>query len=428
MSCVKLPHVVSLLVLSGLCLVLFGCGGLSSSNPPSPTSSQPSVNTFSISPDRAVLTAGNSLQFAAPANRARHGDLNWLVNGVAGGNLTSGTISRSGLYMAPPAVTSNTVITVAAISATNPTEASSASLTVVPMPISITVSVSPSGASLHPSQTQQFTATVTGTTNKGIGWFVNGSQGGSSTVGTISAAGVYTAPLSATAVPSVTITAESTYDTASSATAAVAITAAPASTSPPSPTPPATTPPATATNTVWNPTVLGVPWASDFTAIAANQINVQTDPRLKVRAKGDGVTDDTTSIRAAIQLASSTGGGTVYFPSGNYKIITPSGPLSGTPLKIPSHVILQGASSTTSLIVINDPSSTSETDGTWTWGGIDFQGSSLSGMTDLGVTAVAVASSSSPCATIWNRGSTGVSELFFNNMNIELNNCRSFLV
>jgi hypothetical protein len=230
MSCVKLPHVVSLLVLSGLCMALFSCGGLSSSNPPSPTSSQPSVNTFSISPDRAVLSAGNSLQFGATANRTAHGDLNWMVNGVAGGNLTLGTISRSGLYKAPPAVGSDTLITVAAISATNPTEAGSVSLTVVPTPAPITVSVSPSVASLHPSQAQQFTATVTGTANQGIGWFVNGSQGGNSSVGTISATGVYTAPLSATAAPSVTITAESAYDTASSATAVVAITAAPAST------------------------------------------------------------------------------------------------------------------------------------------------------------------------------------------------------
>jgi hypothetical protein len=116
----------------------------------------------------------------------------------------------------------------------------------------------------------------------------------------------------------------------------------------------------------------------------------------------------------------------VYFPASDYKIVTPSGAISGSPLVVPSRVILRGDSSATSRIFMNDSSAASETDGTWTWGGIDFQGASLSGMTDLGVTAVAVASSATPCATIWNRGSIGVSELFFNNLKIELNNCRTF--
>lgn len=177
-------------------------------------------------------------------------------------------------------------------------------------------------------------------------------------------------------------------------------------------------------NTSWNPSVLGVPWASDFITIAANEIDVKMDPRLKVKAAGDGVTDDTVAIRGAIQLASSSGGGTVYFPTGDYKIVTPSGSTSGSPLVVPSRVILRGATSTTSRIFVNDPQATSETDGTWTWGGIDFQGSSLSGMTDLGV--YAANSSNSLCALLWNRGSTQASELFFNNLDVHLDNSKSF--
>ena len=184
-----------------------------------------------------------------------------------------------------------------------------------------------------------------------------------------------------------------------------------------------TTPP-TAPQTSWNPTVLGVPWASDFYPIAANQIDVKKDPRLKVKAAGDGVTDDTSAIRAAIQLASSSGGGMVYFPAGDYKIVTPSNSGRGNPLVVPSRVILRGASSTASRIFVNDPYAATETDWTGTWGGIDFQGSSLSGMTDLGV--YAVNSSTSPCALLWNRGSGKVSKLFFNNLDIRLGNCRNF--
>lgn len=174
----------------------------------------------------------------------------------------------------------------------------------------------------------------------------------------------------------------------------------------------------------WNPSVLGVAWASDFTSIAANQINVKTDPRLSVKAAGDGITDDTSAIRAAIQLASSTGGGVVYFPTSDYKIIVSSDSAKGNPLVVPSRVVLRGDNSTASRIFVNDLGAANESDGTWTWGGIDFQGSSLSGMTDLGV--YAVNSSNSTFAVLWNRGSTKVSELFFNNLDVHLNNCRAF--
>jgi parallel beta-helix repeat protein len=176
--------------------------------------------------------------------------------------------------------------------------------------------------------------------------------------------------------------------------------------------------------TSWNPAVLGVSWASDFTSIAANQIDVKTDPRLSVKARGDGATDDTVAIRAAIQLASSTGGGVVYFPTGDYKILAPSNSVRGTPLVVPSRIVLRGSGSTTARIFVSDPDAASETDGIWTWGGIDFQGASLSGMTDLGV--YAVNSSTSPCALLWNRGSTDVRELFFNNLDVHLDICKSF--
>jgi parallel beta-helix repeat protein len=177
-------------------------------------------------------------------------------------------------------------------------------------------------------------------------------------------------------------------------------------------------------DSAWDPAILGVPWAKDFLSIAANQINIRTDSRLPIKAVGDGITDDTAAVTAAIRLASSSGGGTVYFPAGDYKIVTLSDRTRGNPLEVPSGVILRGSSSLTSRIFVNDPNATSETDGIGTWGGIDFQGSSLAGMTDLGV--YAVNSSSSPCAVLWNRGLTHVSELFFNNLDVHLANSRPF--
>src|SRR5579862_6073755 len=61
-------------------------------------------------------------------------------------------------------------------------------------PSTITVAVHPLSAPVTSKVTQQFTATVTGTTNDGVRWFVDGHLGGNSAVGVISTAGLYTPP------------------------------------------------------------------------------------------------------------------------------------------------------------------------------------------------------------------------------------------
>jgi hypothetical protein len=69
------------------------------------------------------------------------------------------------------------------------------------------VHVSPSTAIVATGTTQQFTATVTGTTNTAVNWSVNGTAGGNSAVGRISATGLYTAPSSIPSPATVTVTA-----------------------------------------------------------------------------------------------------------------------------------------------------------------------------------------------------------------------------
>src|SRR5689334_2805032 len=58
----------------------------------------------------------------------------------------------------------------------------------------ITVSLSPTSVSLMTSQTQQFQATVTGSSIKDVTWSVDNIPGGNASVGTISSTGLYTAP------------------------------------------------------------------------------------------------------------------------------------------------------------------------------------------------------------------------------------------
>jgi len=430
MSCVKLPRVVSLLALSSACLLGFGCGAMSPSvSAPQPVASAPSAVTISISPATAVMTAGDSLQFAALEKGSPENGVSWMVNGIVGGNSASGTISNSGLYTAPPEVSVNAKTIVAATSKADPESMSSAAVTVMPDATPVKVAITPKTVTLRPDQVEHFSASVSGAKNQKVKWLVNGKEGGNSTVGTISNSGEYTAPLLIPSAPILNVTAKSVYDSDSSAVAAVTIVAVPETSNPPpsQPSPPPSVPPSTPTpsHTKWNPDILGVSWASDFSSIAENEINVKTDSRLHPRAQAKSGVDDTTAIRAAIQLASSTGGGVVYFPAGDYQITAASGAGGGKPLVIPSKVILRGDGASASRLHINDPNAGSETDWTHTWGGINFVGSSQTGMTDL---AVIAGTTSSSGALVWNRGSKNVNELFFNSIHVDLENSKTFWI
>jgi hypothetical protein len=88
-----------------------------------------------------------------------------------------------------------------------------------PQPIS--VSIAPGRSALTTRVPQQFTATVTGTANASVNWTVDGIAGGSATVGTISASGLYTPP---TAAGVHTVAATMVADTTRTASASVAIT------------------------------------------------------------------------------------------------------------------------------------------------------------------------------------------------------------
>jgi uncharacterized protein YjdB len=121
-----------------------------------------------------------------------------------------------------------------------------------PPPSSVSITISPSSATVGFGTTDQFTATVSGTTNTAVAWSVKGSNGGTTQVGTISSSGLYTAPAATSAsvpgppqlvpvtagqatssvnitvpqlnpVNSVTVTATSQADTTKSASATVTL-------------------------------------------------------------------------------------------------------------------------------------------------------------------------------------------------------------
>ena len=69
------------------------------------------------------------------------------------------------------------------------------------------VAVSPATANVQEASTQQFSATVSNTSQTAVTWQVNGITGGNATVGTIDSTGLYTAPAAIPNPPSVTVTA-----------------------------------------------------------------------------------------------------------------------------------------------------------------------------------------------------------------------------
>ena len=98
----------------------------------------------------------------------------------------------------------------------------------------VTVTISPTSASVQAAGgTQTFTGTAQNATTPGVTWLVNGVLGGNTTLGTISAQGVYTAPATVPSPPTVVVTAASIQDPTRTADADVTITAPPAPTTPP---------------------------------------------------------------------------------------------------------------------------------------------------------------------------------------------------
>lgn len=87
----------------------------------------------------------------------------------------------------------------------------------------VAVAVTPSNASTTIGATQQFVASVTGTSNTAVTWTASGTSCSGATCGTISSSGLYTAPAAVPSSAVVTITAASQSDPTKLATAEVSI-------------------------------------------------------------------------------------------------------------------------------------------------------------------------------------------------------------
>ena len=158
-----------------------------------------------LTPSTATIDSGGTLQMTPSVTGSSNTAVTWAT--------TLGTGSQGGMYQAPVVQeTSTAIITVTSVA--DPTAKATAQITILPQGGQVSVQVSPTNATLTSGATQQFTATVTGTSQTGVTW--TASQG------TVSSSGLYTAP-DVTSPTSATVTATSVADNTAKGTASVTI-------------------------------------------------------------------------------------------------------------------------------------------------------------------------------------------------------------
>ena len=153
-----------------------------------------SPGSLMLSPASANLMAGATQQFTPTLTNGIATDVTWSLN-----SSSAGSISATGLYTAPPVVAALQTVTVTATTADLRT--ATATIHLVP---TTTVTVTPAATTLGPNQQQQFTASASGLWNNAVNWSVSPTGTGS-----ITSAGLYTAPSTIAANTTVTIMAAS---------------------------------------------------------------------------------------------------------------------------------------------------------------------------------------------------------------------------
>ena len=137
--------------------------------------------------------------------------MNWSVSPTS-----IGSVNSSGVFT--PASTGTA--TVKAASTQDSTKSGTATVTVATQS---NVSILPTSAQVQVFHSQQFSATVNGSSSAAVIWEVNGVPGGNLTVGQIDSTGFYIAPNALPSPPGVTVTATSQTDATQSATASVTV-------------------------------------------------------------------------------------------------------------------------------------------------------------------------------------------------------------
>jgi hypothetical protein len=100
-------------------------------------SGTPAISVTSTPPGVTNIYTAATQQFTATVVGEINTAVNWLVNNVAGGNSSVGTIDTTGLYMAPAAVPSPALITITAVSQASSAVSGTYPVTIVAAPTAL---------------------------------------------------------------------------------------------------------------------------------------------------------------------------------------------------------------------------------------------------------------------------------------------------
>ena len=318
--------------------------------------------TVQISPTSATLSSGGAQQFSATVSGSTNTGVSWSTS--------AGSISSTGVLTAPT-VSATSYVTVTATSLAWSTAKASATVTVnPPASTNISVSLNPTNASLSSGGTQQFAATVSGTSNTSVVW--------STTGGSISSTGMLTAP-SVSSSTSVTVTAKSAALLDAKAYATVTVTP----TAPPPATVSVSVAPGTAvvqtqgtvqfSASVGGSSNTSVTWKAGFGTINSSGLYTAPSTGGADTVIATSQADPTKAASATVTVqaptsqstgGSSSGSGGTPNPSAN-AYCTPSGTWSGAttdgPANLPMHCMYTPVSGTPSPGALHGPDSTTAT-------------------------------------------------------------------
>jgi len=189
------PRAVLALAGMAVSFLLAACGSNKASTG---NTNPPPVTNVTLSPSSATVNTGATRQFTASVSGSTDQSVVWEVDGTVGGNFVRGWISRGGVYIAPNTVPNPPTVTITAISMADASKTGSATVTIqTGSAVSVAISETVSPVIVPTFGSHTFTATVAGNSNTAVTWMVNTVVGGTAVTGTISGAGVYSAPHSA---------------------------------------------------------------------------------------------------------------------------------------------------------------------------------------------------------------------------------------
>ena len=210
-------HILTLALIA-VVIMMIGCGGGGGGN------GGPKQDiTVSLSPKTISVPGDADQQFTATILNPNNRGVTWTLSGSGCNGSACGALGNTGgnnnqgwtvTYTAPLTVPNPATVTVTATSIDDTTKSDTATITIT-APV-VTVSVTPATPTVILGATQQFTATVRGTTNKAVTWSTGGP-------GTINSSGLYATPATLNTPKTVTVTATSQADTTKSSSATITI-------------------------------------------------------------------------------------------------------------------------------------------------------------------------------------------------------------